>query len=324
MNKLRIQGGIIFLLGLILAICSASIFGVEAGTNLPSRVVNATVSHSAPGSLPGFQFVHTATSENNAANWTSIDLPQLNDNPNAIFFVSQNWNPNGIGGQYNDHSIGVWYSSSSKRWNIFNQDKTDMDAGAAFNVLIPDGDYSVFVHAASPSNIVNNWTNIDHPLTNNNPDAVILITQNWNPGGIGNVYNDHPVGVWYSDISGKWGIFNQDKAAMPDGASFNVIIPPSGPTAFVHTALPTTLNINWTELDHPYTNNNLSALVFATQNWNPSGGSGIYNDHNIGVWYNFNTRRWAVFNQDQADMPDGASFNLIVSERKIFIPLLLK
>jgi hypothetical protein len=36
------------------------------------------------------------------------------------------------------------------------------------------------------------------------------------------VYNNHPIGVYY--FSGHWTIFNQDLAAIPLNAAFNVMI----------------------------------------------------------------------------------------------------
>ncbi|MCA1731756.1 MAG: hypothetical protein LC751_20860, partial [Actinobacteria bacterium] len=84
--------------------------------------------------------------------------------------------------------------------------------------------YSVFVHRATPENISANSTYLDNPLLNGNPNAVLYVTQNWNPGGReGGTYNDHPVGVWYDTNREKWAIFNQDRAAIPEGAAFNVL-----------------------------------------------------------------------------------------------------
>ena len=88
--------------------------------------------------------------------------------------------------------------------------------GAAFD--------AAFVHRATPENISANSTYLDDPLTNNNPDAILYVTQNWNPGGNGDTYNDHPVGVWYDSSRQRWAIFNQDRGAMPDGAAFNVAV----------------------------------------------------------------------------------------------------
>lgn len=83
---------------------------------------------------------------------------------------------------------------------------------------------AVFVHRASPNNISANSTYLDNPLTNGDPDAVLIVTQNWNPGGTGGTYNDHPVGVWYDSSRKRWAIFNQDRDAMTEDAAFNVAV----------------------------------------------------------------------------------------------------
>ncbi len=83
---------------------------------------------------------------------------------------------------------------------------------------------SAFVHRASPENTSENSTYLDDPLADGNPSAVLHVTQNWNPGGGDGVYNDHPVGVWYDAAREKWAIFNQDRAPIPDGAAFDVLV----------------------------------------------------------------------------------------------------
>ena len=90
----------------------------------------------------------------------------------------------------------------------------------------PSGLGTKFVHKATAANIILNWTDINNPLTNNNPNAIVLVTPNWNPdGGSDGVYDNASIGVWYDYSNNKWSIFNQDKSAMPVNASFNVLIP---------------------------------------------------------------------------------------------------
>jgi hypothetical protein len=92
---------------------------------------------SAAASVPGVRFVHIARAANTIGNRTYIDHPLTNDNPNAIVFVTQNYNPGGVGDQYNDQPIGVLYSSAAQKWAVFNQDTTaDMPVDAAFNVIV--------------------------------------------------------------------------------------------------------------------------------------------------------------------------------------------
>lgn len=85
------------------------------------------------------------------------------------------------------------------------------------------------VHTAQTENISDNSTYLDLSQTNGRPDAFISITQIWNPGDGTGTYNEHPVGVWYDADRERWAVFNQDRAAMPEGASFNIVVW-SGPT----------------------------------------------------------------------------------------------
>ena len=88
---------------------------------------------------------------------------------------------------------------------------------------------SIFVHRATPKSISANSTYLNNRLINGNPDAVLSVTQNWNPRGAGGTYNDHSVGVWYDAAAKRWAIFNQDRSAMPEGVAFNVVVAaPSG------------------------------------------------------------------------------------------------
>ena len=84
--------------------------------------------------------------------------------------------------------------------------------------------------------------------------------------------------------------------------------------AYIHRATAENISDNSTYLDNPLINGNPDAIIQATQNWNPETGDGVYNDHLTGVWYDTNAEQWAIFNQDRADMPEGAAFNVFVSE----------
>ncbi len=177
----------------------------------------------------------------------------------------------------------------------------------------PEADETVFVHRATSENILDNSTYLDHPLANGNPDAFILVTQISEPGDDA-VNNDHPIGVWYdTNRSGRWAIFNQDLAAMPEGAAFNVTISESSENA-LHRAAPANTLANSTYLDHPSANGNPNAVLTVTANWNPGGEAGTYNNHLVGVEYDASRERWTVSNLDLEPMPLRAAFNVAVSE----------
>lgn len=90
----------------------------------------------------------------------------------------------------------------------------------------------------------------------------------------------------------------------PGGSGFDA--------AFVHHATRENISANSTYLDNPLTNARPNVVLYVTQSWNPGGGSGTYNDHPIGVWYDADAQRWAIFNQDREAMPEGAAFNVAV------------
>jgi hypothetical protein len=73
-------------------------------------------------------------------------------------------------------------------------------------------------------NTVENATYLNNPLISGKADALVSVTQSWNPGGGAGVYNDHPVGVRYDEDVQKWAIYNRDGAPMPEGAAFNVAV----------------------------------------------------------------------------------------------------
>jgi len=270
-------------------------------------------------------FVHTATAGNSVGAYTNIDNRLTNFHPNAVVFTTPNWNPGGVGGMYNNHNIGVYYDGI--QWTIFNQDNVTMPANAAFNVLVPNPDTSVFVHKATAANSAGDYTTIDYPLTNGKPNAIILVTLNYDPGGTCVcAVNDHPIGVYYDGGNSKWAIFNQDHAAIPVGATFNVFVPTAGPGVgvFVHTA--TGGSGNQTYINNPMTNGNPNAIVVVTPNWNPGGIGGVYANFPIGVYYNNTARKWAIFNQNgiSSSMPANAAFNVYVVGSKLYLPLVIR
>ena len=244
-------------------------------------------------------FVHRGALASTVLNYVYLDHPAVNADAEAVLQITANWNPGGQGGTYNNHHTGVWFAGNG-RWSIYNEDLAPMPPAAAFNVLCTR---TGFVHRAAAGNIINNWTLIDHPQCNGKKDALLLITANWNPGGKGGTYNNHALGVWYTE--GRWSIFNQDRMPLPIGAAFNVLI---AEQTFCHRVTTgNLLGLNATWLDHPAATGNPGAIVLVTANWNPGGLGGMYHNHPLGVYYYGN--RWAIFNQDMAPMPPGASFD---------------
>jgi len=166
-----------------------------------------------------------------------------------------------------------------------------------------------FIHRATDENSRGDYTYISDPSINENPDAIVLISLERN---ISSTSYNHNIGVWYEAGARKWAIFNQDRAVVPEGATFRVEVPRAS-AKFVHYAGLTNTAGNYTYLDDQLTNGEPDAVLSVTQNWNPGGGRGIYNNHPVGAIYDAQVEKWAIYNRDGASMPKGAAFNIAVS-----------
>ena len=168
-------------------------------------------------------FVHRATDGNSRGDYTYISDPSIDGKPKAVVLVSPTSDRADSGAAGYRHNIGVWYEGGARQWAIFNQDLAAVPPGATFKVVIPKASAG-FVHYAKRPNTGGHYTYLDNRLTNGQPDVVLSVTQNWNPGGGRGVYNNHPVGTQYDVKLEEWAIYNQDGARMPEGAAFNVSV----------------------------------------------------------------------------------------------------
>jgi hypothetical protein len=166
-------------------------------------------------------FLHTTADPDTTANWTTLPAVAPNDDFRSLAFVTHRFGP------LLDESLGVWFEGEVLA--PFIQDESSMPLGAYFHTLVvPVSEPAAFVHVTTAENSFEGVTLLDHPVVNGAPDAVLIVLSNWNPDGQdAGVYNDHAIGVYYApDAGGRWGIFNQDHTAIPQGAAFNVLIAP--------------------------------------------------------------------------------------------------
>jgi hypothetical protein len=150
-----------------------------------------TTAVTAAGQAMDTAFVHRATDENSQGDYTYLSDPSIDGDPAAVVLATPTMDRGSDGGGAYDHNIGVWYEPRAQKWAIFNQDRAVVPEGATFQVVIPGGPEK-FVHRAEPENITENSTYLDDPLVNGKPDAILSVTQNWNPGGGGGTDNEPP------------------------------------------------------------------------------------------------------------------------------------
>jgi hypothetical protein len=258
----------------------------------------------APPISPGKHFIHISTTSNSTSNWTTIDNPNTNSNPTAKLFITHNYNASGSG-VYNDHVSGLWYNSTS--WTIFNEDGTPIIENSAYHILVADENQStVFQHTARPSNINSNWTALTHPQLDGNPNARILVTQILIDTAA-NTYNNREIGVFYNGAN-KWAIFNENMDAMPNGASFNILIL-NNDNSILHTAVSGNIQGSTTKIDLPALNNNPNAIIYVTQTWNGGGAPGVFNTQKVSTYYN--GTQWTIYNEDNStNMVENSKYNV--------------
>lgn len=86
-------------------------------------------------------------------------------------------------------------------------------------------------------------------------------------------------------------------------------------TAFTHLTTSSNVIANITRIDHPLLNGDEYALVFVTRLFTTGSA---YHPHPVGVWYDSNTSRWAIFNEDLSAMPEGVRFNVLIIKQEVF------
>jgi len=243
-------------------------------------------------------FVHQAVAGNTTAHITTINRSATNGKPNNLLFVSQFY------GKYNDHQIGVWYDDG--KWKIYNEDRSPMPATQNFNVLSVSPSDQAFTVTGNAANTTQNWTKIDHPATNNNPNAVLFVTQNFN-----GKYNPKPIGVYYDGRN--WAIYLQDRSPMPAGLRWNVLVGGYGNTSNISGAavsILTASGANKTNKLGKYIVStgarDVAQRTFFTQRW---GTERTYNNNIPAMWWDGDS--WTIFNNNRKEIPDGAGFSLL-------------
>lgn len=109
------------------------------GTNIALRIENGGIAVSGAGVNTGTAaFVQVANSTNTygfggPGYITTIYNPLCDGDPNAILIVTHNWNPPGVGVNYETHPYSVYYASP--HWSIYNDDGASI-SNMSFNVLI--------------------------------------------------------------------------------------------------------------------------------------------------------------------------------------------
>jgi hypothetical protein len=151
--------------------------------------------------------------------------------PTARLLATHVTNPvAGLPSTYSERYHGLYYvpggPSYGNQWSLFTENTENMEA-IGFHVAdvtkLKNGENPAsFVFTAAGGNISGHIATIDTPLTNDNPNAFVFIQHVWTSASP--TYLNRPLGVYYS--GGRWRIFNQDFADMPNNTAFIVLVLP--------------------------------------------------------------------------------------------------
>ncbi len=252
---------------------------------------------------------HVANTSNTSGHITTIDNPATNGKSRVVLMVTQSYG-NQSSGTYNNNEIGVWYNGG--KWKIFNQNKKAIPRNAKFNILIiAHNSGKAFVYSTNSSNTNGHITTLNSSLTDNKPNKLIFVTQNYGK------YNTSNLGVWYSQ--GKWKIYNENtKQKMPIGTKFNVFVLNAGNNKIGNLDLygfkySNNSNGHISIINSPLQLTKESTL-FTTPNW-----KGSYNPNINGVWYN--GKNWTIFNQNRQILPKNVQFNVLSFNQPLLLAI---
>ena len=171
-------------------------------------------------------FRHAADASNSAGSQTQLDDASVNDLPDQMLFVTQDYGSSAV---YNAHEIGVGYvpsSASTGSWHIINIDRSGTSAmpiGAGF---------SVYAQAASPNAFrVTKVAGIggsgdiplSHPLLDGVACAQPIVTRVDTGVGVTDGHFD----VFYDDSVDRWTLHGYEAGGIAPGTHFNVLINPA-------------------------------------------------------------------------------------------------
>jgi hypothetical protein len=265
------------------------------------------VSPAAAAPPPAFHFVWTAGTSNTAFDFTIMNYPGLNNDPEAVVFVTPNFDPDGSctnSCQNVTSPVTVQYSDGS--WAIINEDTSvAMPVGASFNVLVfPRPTKNAFTVVANNVNAASMTV-----ATTNKP---VLVTQTLVPN---DVYNDSLVGV-IEGADDTASVSNINGSDIPNGAAFNILIGTTnsggGTDQVVHTKNNIDFGTGVPEAGVAYQDPN--AFIVETPLLPARSFLDSFDPNPTGVLWTTEdtTQYWFIFNENESYMTSDMAFNTIV------------
>jgi hypothetical protein len=155
-----------------------------------------------------------------------------------------------------------------------------------------------------PGTAPGNISVVNHVMLNGYNQAAPQQTPNWNPDGIGGIYNAHPVSMIYS--AGFWNLREEDLQPFSASTAFNIFAPGSGSGRFQHLNTAGNTGASQTTLFDADLNGHIDYILLVTRN---PGTSAII-DLASPIAVNYLGGSWRVMRTDGLGMPASGGFNV--------------
>jgi hypothetical protein len=124
-------------------------------------------------------------------------------------------------------NVGVYFSGDlGTPWSVYYENPAvSITPGRRFSVTSIGFGAARFLHSSTLANDVGNFSQLSNAALPNLNGLVLGVTHNYNPGGVGNTYDDERLGFTFQ--SGHWYLENQNTADdFQSGRFFNVLVSP--------------------------------------------------------------------------------------------------
>ena len=170
-------------------------------------------------------FRHVADASNSAGATTRLDDSSINDLPDRMLFVTQDFGDSGPAA-YNPHDVGVRYvatSASTGYWVVANLDQSAMPAGAGFSVYAQTPGPNAFRVTKVAGVGASNDIPIDHALLDGIACAQPIVTRVDTGSAVAGGHYD----VYFNPGSHRWAIYGYEAGGIAPGTPFNVLVNPA-------------------------------------------------------------------------------------------------
>ena len=170
-----------------------------------------------------YSYVHESTVDNNSTFFTYTNNPLTNSDEDKLVFVTH---LNRFATDKVDYNLGMFFDVGIGVWNIFNESFTTLPIPRSYHVATSGEEGLLgYKHIMNDLNTIDNYTALDHPLLNGNPNAKFVFTHDGTfHSGVN--FLDMTVGAYYFEAYERWLIYSEDESEMfpTTQGAFNILI----------------------------------------------------------------------------------------------------